>query len=828
MADTDRRNGGLAGHASLALIVALAGVASPLAARASAPVVRLDVPRQAVREALLDLAVQARVSLGGDLGSCRGLTAGVSGVMTVDAALSRLLAGSGCVHSIRADGAVMIRRAPPPEASTGARPAPPRTPRPPSRPVAGPSSPIETTMVSDVIVTAQRQPQSPQETAAALTAVSGGQIVAAGAADANDLSALVAGMTVTNLGSGRNKILLRGMSDGAFTGLTQSTVGVYLNRVPLTYSAPDPDLKLVDIDRVEILRGPQGTLYGTGPIGGVLRIVPRAPDPDDETLELFGSISNTRSGGENSEYGVIVNAPLPGERGAVRAVAYREAADGYINDANLNLRRVNAGERRGQRLSALYRLSPEWTITAGAVRQQIDTQDTHYIYRTSQGLTRANLVREPHANAFAQTYATLEGHGAWGRVEATLAKVSHDFSSRYDASSALRLFGSSGRIGALDEGRDTDLWVGDVAFVSPREQRFRWLAGGFWSDSRSNTDTRLQELWPQYGRVYSEDRDDRRSEAAVFGEAAYDLTSRLSVIVGARYYRIDYEVDSLVEQGDAAREFRGAGRTSGISPKAVVDFTLNDRWSVYVLASQGHRVGGFNTGGPIGQSFSGAVGKPARRYEGDSLWNFETGAKGRLFDGRLQARVALFHAEWDSLQSDQFLRSGLVYAVNVGDGANTGLELEANWRATAELEMRANALFADPKIVRPGDAFNSRGDAGLPGVPAVSANVNVAWRRGTPWGVDMVAEGRLAYVGPSRLTFDAARGYRMGDYVTGRLSVGLERSDWSASVFVDNPLDTRANTFSFGDPFRLPEALATTPLRPRTVGLSLRWTPLGG
>ncbi len=167
-------------------------------------------------------------------------------------------------------------------------------------------------MVSDVIVTAQRQPQSPQETAAALTAVSGGQIVAAGAADANDLSALVAGMTVTNLGSGRNKILLRGMSDGAFTGLTQSTVGVYLNRVPLTYSAPDPDLKLVDIDRVEILRGPQGTLYGTGPIGGVLRIVPRAPDPDDETLELFGSISNTRSGGENSEYGVIVNAPLPG------------------------------------------------------------------------------------------------------------------------------------------------------------------------------------------------------------------------------------------------------------------------------------------------------------------------------------------------------------------------------------------------------------------------------------------------------------------------------------------------------------------------------------
>ncbi|MDQ1153656.1 TonB-dependent receptor [Brevundimonas sp. SORGH_AS_0993] len=824
MANADRLKGGLAGPKSLALIAALAGAASPLTAQAAgfamrAPVVRLDVPRQPVRDALLDLAVQARLSLGGDLSACRGQAAGVSGVMSLDAALSRLLAGSGCSYILRPDGAVIIRRAAPPRPAELPRPA--ASPRPATAP-----PPSDTPMVSDVIVTAQRQPQSPQDAPGALTAVSGARIVEAGGDNTGDLSGLVAGMTMTNLGSGRNKILLRGMSDGAFTGLTQSTVGVYLNRVPLTYNAPDPDLKLVDVDRVEILRGPQGTLYGTGPIGGVLRIVPRAPDPDREALEAFGSISHTRSGGQNQDYGLVVNAPLPDGRGAVRGVAYREKADGYINDANLNLRRVNAGERRGGRLALLYRLNPEWTVTAGTVQQRIETNDTHYVYRTSQGLTRANLVREPHANALAQHNLTLEGAGAWGRFEATAARVEHDFSSRYDASSALKLFGaSSNGIGALDEDRDIDLWAADAAYVSPRGRRLRWLIGGFWSEGRSTTDTTMQALLPRPVVLYSETRSDRRSEAALFGEASYDLTQRLSVTLGARYYAIKYAADSLVQQRGRRRSFDGKQDTDGLSPKVVVDFTLNSDWSFYALASQGHRVGGFNTAGLIGQTFGGGVGRPARRYAGDSLWNFEAGAKGRLWDGRLQTRIAVFHAEWRNLQSDQFLPSGLAYAVNVGDGANTGVELEANWRPLEALKVRANALVADPAIVRPGEAFNSRGDAGLPGVPAVSANLNVAWRRATPWGPDLVAAGQVAYVGASRLTFDAAQGHRMGDYATGRVSVGLERTNWSLSLFVDNPMDTRANTFAFGDPFRLPEARTITPLRPRTIGLSLRWTP---
>lgn len=800
-------------------ILALMVAASPAVA-SSSRVFNANIPAQSVRGALLDLAIQARVSLGGDIAACQGGAPRLSGVTGLEAALTRLLANSGCTYLVRPDGAVIIRRA--------YRPAPQAAHQAVPRPSAASGDPQgEALWLSDVIVTAGRNPETPQTVAASLTSFSGERILEAGASGVADLSALVAGMTVTNLGSGRNKIFLRGMSDGAFTGQTQSTVGIYLNRIPLTYSAPDPDLKLIDINRVEVLRGPQGVLYGTGPIGGVLRIVPEAADPTGELLALSASYSDTQGGGDSSDVSFVANIPLFEDRGAIRAVAYKETLGGYIDDDNLNLRRVNTGARYGERVSVTAQLAPEWKVSAGAVRQRIDTEDTHYVYRTAAGRRRANLVREPHLNAFNMHFGRLQGSGAWGRLEATAARVDHDFASRYDASPALRQFGSDARVGAFDDARTVDLMLGDISYASPGDRRLRWVAGMFWSEATTRTDVDLSALRPVRVPVYEERRRDRQAEFAVFAHATFDLTDRMSLVAGGRYYGLDYETNSRVAQGADARPFDGEGRTSGFSPKLALDWRIDDAWRAYGQVSQGHRAGGFNTAGPIGQAASGAAVVPTRHYEGDSLWNYEVGAKGVLQEGRLQIRLAAFHADWRNLQSDQFLPSGLSYAVNVGDGANTGVEVEANWRPVESLEIRTNALLANPRITQPGDLFNSKGDAGLPGVPAVSANVNFAWRRHLSGPFDLIADGTVAYVGPSRLTFDAERSHQMGDYVTTRGSMAVASARWTATAFISNPFNTEANTFAFGDPFRLPEALTTTPLRPRTIGLSVTWTSLG-
>lgn len=807
---------------TLLLATSLAAAAyAPAHAQARTPATyNLNVPRQRMDEALLTVALQSRRSLGGDIRACQGTSPALQGSMSLDAALGRLLTGSGCAHVIRADGAIVIRRVAP------SRPRPPRSVSPPS-----PLAPTNldqgaiSTLLSDIVVTAERRAETPEEVAAALTAISGIQIDRGGVTDMIGVASLTAGMTVTNLGSGRNKILLRGMSDGAFTGLTQSTVALYLNQIPITYSAPDPDLKLVDIDRVEVLRGPQGTLYGTGPIGGVIRTVTRRPDFDDVYGELSLTGSRTHSGGPNSDYSAMVNLPLLDGRAAIRAVAYEERFDGYINDVALNLPRVNQGERNGGRVALSARLGPEWTLETGLVHQKISTEDTHYVIRGLGTFRRANLVREPHENTFDAGYVAVEGQGDWGRLDATVGFVRHDFQSRFDASTALIRFGSRGLIGALDEDKNIELLTGEVTWASPRNSRFRWLAGAFVSTSDTRTLTTVSVLRLIPGVAYAERRSDSLDEVAVFGEVTQDLTSRLSVTVGARYYDAAYSVGSRVVQDTEQRLFSGEGQANGFSPKLALAYRLDDQWNLYGQISQGHRAGGFNTAGPAGQEFTAAVGLPGREYSPDSLWNYEVGAKGFFFSGKMRARIAVFAARWDNIQSDQYLPSGLAYAVNVGDGANTGLEIETTWRPVESLEVRANALFADPEITRPSAAFNSRGDAGLPGVPAVSANLAASYHRSLWRDLELVADGSLAYVGASRLTFDAERRSRMGDYLTGRVSVGIEASWWSATAFVDNPFDTEANTFAFGDPFRLPEGLAMTPLRPRTIGLTLVWRP---
>ena len=805
--------------ASGALAVFLAagsGLMTPAEAR-QAQTSSFHIPTQRIDDALLDLALQSRRSLGGEINACRGLSPAINGVMSVDTALNRILGGSGCTYSVRRDGAIFVRRAVRP-------PAPLPSPAPIAAPPPAPDlrANESATLLSDIVVTSPRHTAIPQRVPAAITAVSGAQLNQMGAIDLGDVASLTAGMTVTNLGSGRNKILLRGMSDGAFTGLTQSTVALYLDQTPITYSAPDPDLKLIDIDRIELLRGPQGTLYGTGPIGGVVHIITRQPDFNHRALNLSATTSRTRGGGPNSDYSVVGNLPLFDGAVALRGNVYEEKYGGYINDVSLNLHHVNEGSRRGGRLAAAAAVAPGWKVLAGVTHQTINSEDTHYVFRTLGGLTRANLVREPHENDFDEGYVTLEGAGGWGRFSASLALVRHDFNSRYDASSALPAFGSVNRIGALDERKNIELLVGELTLASPETRRLRWLAGAYYSTSKTGTDSAISVVRINPLTVYAETRMDHLDEAAVFGEVAYDLTPRLTMTTGARLYAFDYSTGSDVSQGAAHRLFQGSGDTTGLSPKLALAYEIADRFRIYGQISQGHRTGGFNTAGPIGQPFTGAVGTPARQYRADTLWNYEAGAKATLWSGRVQARAALFLARWSDIQSDQFLPSGLSYAVNVGDASNLGLEIETNWRISDRFEIRANGLLADPEITRPSASFNSKGDAGLPGVPATSANINASYLQPLWRDISLSAESSVAYVGPSRLTFDAARRNRMGDYVTGRFSVGLEANRWSLRAFVENPLNTQANTFSFGDPFRLPEALATTPLRPRTIGLTLQ------
>jgi iron complex outermembrane receptor protein len=786
----------------LAALAAQGLVAGPAAARANKPM-PFHVPAKAVPDALLDLALQARASLGGEISACRGVSPSIAGRLTLPSALARALKGSGCGFSLPDPQTIVIRRA---------RQAAPRAA------VAETAAGDQPATVGELVVTAGRRIDLPGRLPYSLSALSGESLRARRIDDNDDLAGEVAGMTLTNLGPGRNKVMLRGISDGAFTGVTQSTVGLYVDDVPITYNAPDPDLRLIDLDRVEIMRGPQGTLYGIGSVGGILRIVTRKPDLETYSSTLSATLSGTLNGGLNDDLAATFNLPVLAGRLAIRGSAYRERLSGYIDDAGLGLNHINGMRRDGGRLSMLGAISDDWSVDAGLVYQAINNADTQYSLAGLPKFTRFNQLREPHDNDFDDIHATVNGQGSWGTVALSTAKLIHHFDSRYDASAALPSFGEAPGAAGFEDDKAIEILVGEAVYSSPDRGRLRWLAGAFASDGRTTSDMSLSDLGVTGGPLYSEHRVDRVNEVAIYGEATYHLSGQWSMTAGARWFRFDFQTRSNVVQGAAGRDFNGRSHAAGISPKLSVQYQAADTLMVYAQAAEGYRAGGFNTGGPIGTVFDGAPFHPDREFAPDELWNYEVGAKLALWGGRLRLRSAAFYAAWNNVQTDQFLRSGIAYAVNVGDASNRGLEIEATWKPTSELELSASGLADDPQLTRGREIFQSQRSGGLPGVPSVSANLGAEYLYDLGSGLTVRLNGRASYVGHSHLSFNAHSRDLEGGYVAGRISAALEGRGWDVTLFADNPTNTQANTFAFGDPFRRGVGYVT-PLRPVTVGM---------
>lgn len=784
---------------------------APARARSAPPLVRVNISAKPVSAALLDFALQTKVSLGGDVALCQGTSLAISGRFSLQNGLQKLLQTSDCVFELPDARTIVIRRIVKSPASSS-----PRAPHPPPQ-AAAPSPPV---IVGELVVTAGRYADLPGRTPYSITAISDEDLDRSRTRDMTDLAAQVAGMTVTNLGPGRDKVLLRGMSDGAFTGLTQSTVGLYLDDVPVTYNAPDPDLKLVDMERIEVMRGPQGTLYGGGSISGIVRIVTHKPDLDEYQGFAKATLSFTQHGGANTEVETALNVPVVAGRVALRVTAYRERDSGYIDDLTLDRTNINRAKRDGVRLAARAELTPDWTVLAGVMHQSINTSDAQYVTEGPHRLARSGAVPSPHDNDFDQAYATIEGRGSWGRLTWSTAWLQHNLDSRYDASDALYLFSLSPPPAAFDEIKDIDLLVSELTWASPDDGRLRWLAGAFASVGRTDDINTLTRLEPST-ITYREDRSDIIDEVAIYGELGYDFTERLNLVTGVRWFQFEFDTKSTVAQAPLERIFKGGSDASGLSPKLSLRYRLNDQTNLYALVAEGYRPGEFNTGGPIGQIFDDVPGGVEREVLPDELWNYELGAKFSLLDDQLKLRMAFFYAVWSDMQSDQFLPSGLPYTVNIGDAANAGAEFEAAWRPTPNLSLRAAALINEPQLARANPGFPARSNAALPGVPKASATVAASYTYPLGGELELRLDGQVSYVGASRLTFDTQETYPMGDYVTGRLSAALAAGRWTIRAFVDNPLNSRANTFSFGDPFRLGRDQVATPLRPRTLGVQI-------
>ena len=768
---------------------------------AAAALVRFSIQTQPPTRAALAAGSTAGLTVGVSA-ICHGPAVALVGEFEPHAALDRILARSDC-RAVWLDGStVKIERRP---ASAAQRPALPEAAEPPAN-------------VSEVIVTASKRGLSGATLPGSASLVSSEALGAIDGRETSDLRLLASGVTVTNLGPGRDKVLLRGLSDGAFTGRTQSTVGSYWQGAPTTYNAPDPDLRLVDVHDVEVLRGPQGTLYGGGALGGVINVVPNAPDPAHAGGLIALRGADTASASPSGSAEVVANLPFMDGAGALRLVGYGDSRGGWIDLPLQGVQHANHTQQSGARAALLLTPIANWTLTLANTYQDISSDDTQYTTGDSKALTRDTLVREPHDNDFEQVSADLKGRGDWGELRSLTAYTHHFYSSRYDASTALPDFGAPAGLGVYDDGTLIRLTSQEIDYRAPFHGPLSVLVGSYGSYGDEHEVTSLGAL--NAVSLYGEDRTDRLTDLALFGEASYALTPQLTLTGGLRLSYSERRTLSGIVQGSQTAEFAGRSVAREASPKIALEQRFSPRLRAYALVSRGYRIGGFNTAGPLGQTMFTPQGgaEPNRTYAPDDLWNYEVGLKGEAWRGRLEARSAIYYDIWRHLQADQFLSSGLPYVANVGTAHVEGWEWELGVRPLKPLLINVGALFSVPELRQADPSFSQgKSDFTLPGVPRRTVNGQVTYDM--PVGSNRLLElsAALVYVGHAYLFFGPQGSSETGHYIDARLQSTLHLRRLDLSLLVSNPANNRADTFAFGNPFTLMGPAQHTPLRPRTL-----------
>lgn len=603
----------------------------------------------------------------------------------------------------------------------------------------------------------------------------------------------------TNLGPGRDRIFLRGIADSAFNGTSQSLVSLYLDDARIGYASPDPDLRLVDVDRVEVLRGPQGTLYGTGALGGVVRIVTTAPDL--ETFAASAAVEGTgiANGARGGAVDAMLNVPIVADTLGLRASAWVETMPGWIDDTGRDRRDVNRTRRIGGRAAMRWVIGDGWSAMLSGVAQRIDARDSQY---ATSGLSRATRIAEPQDNDFTSASLTIKGPVGKFEVQATTAYVDQEFGSTYDASILAPSLAVSAPLAYIED-RSASL-VSQEVRVSDPTARHPWILGATILHSTSRLDGRFIPVGGTATIAARRDEEDV-TDIAVFVEGTQRLSDALDFKLGLR----GFSTVSHLEQRGSNSDRENANRI-GVTPSATLSWHRDDLGLIWLRYASAVR--------PAGISRT-AV-QTDRRIPGDELQSVELGWRVSLLGTRLKLQGALFGSTWEHLRSDTVGEDGLLGTVDAGNAVNYGIELGGR-TTLASISLDFGTTLQRARLTSSSSTTGlDRDDRRLPVVPDISARLTAS-KKFNAFRLPSTLYATARYSGRTRLSFDPLLDRPAGNYATidAGASIGRGAARWSLDV--TNILDSRGNSFGFGNPFTLAAATQTVPIRPRTATLRL-------
>jgi len=712
----------------------------------------------------------------------------------------------------------------------------------PSAPRAGDPVNDPEPQVADIVVTATKRSERLQQVPSAVTAITGDTLQKTQSRRLEDYATKIPGVNFISSGEGTTQLIIRGITSGA----TQmgSTVAVYIDDTPYNSSTVFagaatgiPDLDPSDIERVEVLKGPQGTLYGADALGGVLKFVTKTPDTARFSGRLQAGGVFVDGGGSGYNASAAFNVPVVTDQLALRISGFSRRDPGFIDDPSRGLTDINDAKVYGGRVALLWKPVANLSIQASALLQNLDADNPAAEDVSAPGLQPSG--GDLNQSRFFDGPKRYRYRVYNGTATLDLGQVSLVSSTSFATFRETR----SEDVPSLDYGLPSplavrvsqpvsdDKFTQELRLQSSGNAPLEWRIGGFYthevSEQTQTIDLVLRpslQVFQHYAQISV---PDRFSEYAVFGDVTYHFTPRFDITVGGRY---SHNTQRSRENGflptangpfviDVPLRTSDDSATWLFNPR----YKLSTTTMIYARAASAYRPGGPTTIIP-GNNLPTSFGP-------DRLYNYELGLKGSYFDKRVTIDIAAFHIDWHDIQLTENA-GGLTLITNGGRAKSDGVEASLIVVPVTGLSLTAAASYTNARLTEDSPGAGAAKGARIPETPRwnYSLDAGYDWSLGNRWTASLGSSYRHVGDRPSDFTLNGLTGqpaprFNLGSYDVVDLRAGLGWNGWSITAYVKNVGDERgilAISPLTPDP-RLSPYTASV-LQPRTFGVDLAYS----
>ena len=703
-------------------------------------------------------------------------------------------------------------------------------------------------VLETIVVTAQKRAEPLKDVPMSVTALSGERLDELQARDFADYAALVPGLSLASLQPGFTRLTLRGQNAGG----VGSTVAVYLDESPfgsstalLNGSVNTGDFDTYDMQRIEVLRGPQGTLYGANSEGGLLKFVTNAPVLGKFSVGGEVGGESVDHGGQQGDVHGVLNMPI-GDKTALRLSGFYTGVPGYIDDPASGAKDLNSGHKYGGRASFLF--EPNSDVS---VRLTGDSQAAYYngtnavdvdpvtLQPLHGELTQERVVAEPSNFKYGNYSATIDWNFGAVRLTSITSYGTLDTDQVTDATPSVYgflggfLFGGNPGV-PISASTNLNKFTQEVRVASTTKGPLEWQAGGFYTHENAGLaqhgDAVAVPGGAYLGNIVSLYLNSTYSEGAGFADVTWHVTSQFDLQLGGRWSRNNQDSTQTTTFNPGLAPFAPLGLVDSVIPGSsngsVWTYSFAPSWHfdansmAYARLATGYRPGGPNAVPPS------APPTVQREYGSDKTTNIELGLRSTQLDGRLSLDVAAFHVDWKDIQLYQVVDTIGVNA-NGGTARSQGFEWTFGYLPVHGLTFQLTGAYTDAKLTSDApDIFASDGDP-LPYAPKWSTSLDGQYEWAVFSDYKALVGATWSYVdsrssdyasAPTGVASPPAGQMVLPSYNTWGLRFGLENAHYRFSLYGKNLSDEHGitNYNSFGSPYS-----TITVIQPRTFGVSI-------